>query len=87
MSDTYELLKAGSTVTGDTWTMLNNLGGGGIGQVVESIAGLITVTKLEGIINTELLLKGSLSDNMLSGNTYDTVLEGSVVDTELEGEI
>ena len=88
MSQTYDLLKAGSTVTGDTWTMLNNLGsGGGIGQVISNIDGtVVTGDSLIGIIDDKELT-GILESNNLTGSVQSNTLIGTVKHDDMKGVI
>lgn len=85
--DAYELLVAGSTVTGDVWTMLNNLkSGNGIGQVVEALEGFVYIDELEGTV-VEEELSGTVVEENLSGEVITIDLQGAVEVDEMEGEV
>ena len=79
MSDAYELLEAGSTVTGDTWTMLNNLGGGsGVGQVV---------AELEGTVMDKIEITGVILSNKIIGEITVDNINGAITRNDIIVEI
>lgn len=87
MSDAYELLKAGSTVTGDTWMMLNNLGGGGIGQVIHDMDGVVMATEgLDGTVDIVDISGYIVSDDYIGSITINELV-GVIEDENVEGEV
>ena len=90
MSDAYTLLEAGSTVTGDTWTMLNNLGGGsgGIGQIVEDLNGtLIDIHTLSGAIESDNILGEVILGDIYEGSLFSDSFMGVITESNLTGSI
>ncbi len=87
MSDAYELLDNGSSIIGDTWEMLNDLNGGGIGQIIEnidgtvidknSIIGYVYMSELGGSVITDNL-KGTIDDHDIMGTVEKENMEGSI---------
>ena len=87
MSDAYELLEAGSTVTGDTWTMLNNLGGGGTGQIIHDMDGVVmAIEELNGTVDTIELSGYIVSDDYIGSITINELV-GTIESENVEGEV
>lgn len=89
--DAYELIEASSTVTGDVWTMLNNLGSGGgagVGQVVAELEGtVITSEEFTVIIDNNDLNVAIDLDTLECILVEEEGLEVTIEEIELEGEV
>lgn len=86
MSTVFELLQAGSTVTGSTWYMINNLGGGSSTVFQYPLLGSIKRHSYSATITKENNLKGQILENKLTGKINNTIIiNGVLSENEIKG--